>query len=131
MTFTVTLNDILIFLASIAGIVLLVYLALTAIKLNRILTDVKYIVDKNKDNIDSIMVSLPRITTNVQGITTNVQDITGELNDGVKAIGKTAETIEKSLLRTSRKVKNKTENIVDYIQLVGEITRKVTRLFKK
>lgn len=124
MTFTITLNGVLIFLGSAAGIVLLVYLIMTAIKLNRILKDVKDIVDKNKSNVDSIMISLPKISSNIEGIT-------GELNDGVQSIASTVGTIEKSMVRTTKAMEEKTENIVDYVYVVTDIVKAIVGMFQK
>lgn len=124
MTFTLTLNGVLIFLASIAGIVLLIYLIMTAIKLNRILKDVKDILDKNKNNVDSIMISLPKISSNIEGIT-------GELNDGVQSIASTVGTIEKSMVKTTKAMEEKTENIVDYIYVVTDVVKAIIGMFQK
>ncbi|MBU3161228.1 hypothetical protein KPL37_16030 [Clostridium frigoris] len=89
MAVTISLNDTLIFLLSVTGIVLLVYLASTLGNINSILKDVKYIVSKNKKNIDSTISSLPGIASNIQGIT-------GEVREGIQTIVATSETIEKN-----------------------------------
>lgn len=124
MTFTITLNDILIFLLSAAGLTLLIYLISAVIKLNKVLNDIKSTLDKNKSNIDSVMASLPEIAK-------NVNEITGDLNHGVQAIASTAENIGHSVTKASASMEEKAENVVDYIQVAGEMIKAIIGLFKK
>ena len=116
MAFTISLNDALVFLLSVAGIALLVYLASTLSNINTILKDVKYIVSKNKNNIDSTISSLPGIAFNIQGIT-------GEVREGVQTIAATAETIERNLANSSGSISDKAEIAVDYVQIIGELVK--------
>lgn len=116
MAFTISLNDALVFLLSVAGIALLVYLASTLSNINSILKDVKYIVSKNKNNIDSTISSLPGIASNIQGIT-------GEVREGVQTIAATAETIERNLVNSSGSISDKAEIAVDYVQIIGELVK--------
>ena len=116
MAFTISLNDALVFLLSVAGIALLVYLASTLSNINTILKDVKYIVSKNKNNIDSTISSLPGIASNIQGIT-------GEVREGVQTIAATAETIERNLANSSGSISDKAEIAVDYVQIISELVK--------
>jgi len=116
MALTISLNDALMFLLSVAGIALLVYLASTLSNINSILKDVKYIVSKNKNNIDSTISSLPGIASNIQGIT-------GEVREGVQTIAATAETIEKNLANSSGSISDKANIAVDYVQIIGELVK--------
>lgn len=116
MAVTISLNDALIFLLSVAGIVLLVYLASTLSNINSILKDVKYIVNKNKNNIDTTISSLPGIASNIQGIT-------GEVREGVQTIAATAETIEKNIANSSGSISEKAEIAVDYVQIISELVK--------
>jgi len=116
MAFTISLNDALMFLLSVAGIALLVYLASTLSNINSILKDVKYIVSKNKNNIDSTISSLPGIAFNIQGIT-------GEVREGVQTIATTAESIERNLANSSGSISDKAEIAVDYVQIISELVK--------
>jgi len=116
MAVTISLNDVLIFLLSISGIVLLVYLASTLSNINSILKDVKSIVSKNKNNIDSTISSLPGIASNIQGIT-------GEVREGVQTIAATSETIEKKLANSAGSISDKAEITVDYVQIISELVK--------
>lgn len=116
MAVTISLNDALIFLLSVTGIVLLVYLASTLSNINSILKDVKYIVSKNKNNIDSTISSLPEIASNIQGIT-------GEVREGVQTIAATSVTIEKKLANSSGSISDKAEITVDYVQIISELVK--------
>jgi len=116
MAVTRSLNDVLIFLLSVTGIVLLVYLASTLSNINSILKDVKYIVSKNKNNIDSTISSLPGIASNIQGIT-------GEVIEGVQTIAATSETIEKKLANSAGSISDKAEITVDYVQIISELVK--------
>ena len=116
MAFTISFNDALIFLLFAAGIALLVYLAITVSNINNILKDVKYIVNKNKNNIDNTISSLPAIASNIRGIT-------GELREGVQTIAATAETIEKNIAKSSSSISEKTELAVDYVQILSELIK--------
>jgi len=116
MAVTISLNDTLIFLLSVTGIVLLVYLASTLSNINSILKDVKYIVSKNKTNIDSTISSLPEIASNIQGIT-------GEVREGVQTIAATSVTIEKKLANSSGSISDKAEMTVDYVQIISELVK--------
>ena len=116
MVVTISLNDALIFLLSVTGIVLLIYLASTLSNINSILKDVKYIVCKNKNNIDSTISSLPEIASNIQGIT-------GEVREGVQTIAATSETIEKKLANSAGSISDKAEITVDYVQIISELVK--------
>jgi len=116
MALTISLNDALMFLLSLAGIALLIFLASTLSNINSILKDVKYIVSKNKNNIDNTISSLPGIASNIQGIT-------GEVREGVQTIAVTAETIEKNLANSSGSISDKAEIAVDYVQIISELVK--------
>ena len=116
MAVTISLNDALIFLLSVTGIVLLVYLASTLSNINSILKDVKYIVSKNKNNIDSAISSLPEIASNIQGIT-------GDVREGVQSISATSKTIERNLANSSGSISDKAEITVDYVQIISELVK--------
>ena len=116
MVVTISLNDVLIFILSVAAITLLVYLAITLSNINSILKDVKYIVSKNKNNIDSTISSLPGIASNIQGIT-------GEVREGVQTIAATSKTIERNLANSSGSISEKAEMTVDYVQIISELVK--------
>jgi len=116
MALTISLNDALIFILSVAAITLLVYLAITLSNINSILKDVKYIVNKNKNNLDNTISSLPGIASNIGGIT-------GEVREGIQTISTTAETIEKNISSSSSTIAGKTEIAVDYVRVLSEILK--------
>jgi len=112
MVFTISLNDILIFMLFLTGIILLVYLIFIVNNINKILKDVAYIFNKNKNNIDNTISSLPEIASNVKGITE-------EVKEGVQTITFSAEAIGK----TSGIVSEKTEIVLDYVQILSELIK--------
>lgn len=124
MVVTISLNDVLIFVLSVAAITLLVYLAITLSNINSILKDVKYIVNKNKNNLDNTISSLPGIASNIRGIT-------GEVREGVQTIASMSETIEKNLTNSSGSIVQKAEVAVDYVQIMSELIRTVVKYLEK
>ena len=124
MEVTISFNDALIFILSFAGIAVLVYLAVAVNNINSILKDVKYLVNRNKNNIDNTMSSLPGIAANIKGIT-------GELREGVQTIAATAENIEKNISKSSSSITEKTEIAVDYVQILSEIIKTGINYFAK
>ena len=124
MVFSISLNEVLIFLFCVAGISLLVYLCIAASNINGILRDVKYLFDKNKDNIDNTISSLPDIAD-------NIKSITGEVREGVQVVAATAESIEKNIANSSRSIAGKTEIAVDYVRVLSEVIKTGLSYLKK
>ena len=124
MAVTISLNDVLIFVLSVAAITLLVYLAITLSNINSILKDVKYIVNKNKNNLDNTISSLPGIASNIRGIT-------GEVREGVQTIAAMSETIEKNLANSSGSIVEKADVAVDYVQIISELIRTGIKYLEK
>ncbi len=116
MAVTISINEVLTFILLVAGITLLVYLVITASNINSILKDIKNTLNKNKDNIDNTISSLP-------GIAFNISAITGELQEGVQTIAATAEIIEKNISHSSGKLTEKTDLAVDGVQILSEVIR--------
>ena len=112
MIVTISLNEVLIFILFVAGITLLVYLVITANNINSVIKDVKYILNKNKHDIDNTISLLPVIACNIKGIT---EDVKG----GVQTIAFTAGTIDKKI----GKVAEKTEVTLDYVEILSEIIK--------
>ena len=84
MIVSISFNEVLMFILSIVGISVLVYLAFALSNINIILKDVKYIVQKNKNNLDNTIASLPEIAS-------NLREITGGVSEGMITIAATAE----------------------------------------
>lgn len=124
MVVTISLNDILIFVISVVGIALLVYLFVVINNINSILKNVRYIFNKQKDNIDNTITSLPEIGDNIRGIT-------GEVKEGVHSLIVTAETIEKNITQPSRLIAGKTEIALDCVRILSDIIKVGTNYFKK
>lgn len=116
MVFTISLNNVLIFILFVAGITLLVYLIITVNRINNIIKDVEYIFNKNRSNIDNTISLLP-------GIASNIQVITEEVKEGVQTITFTAETIEKNIGKSSGIIAEKTQVALDYVQILSEIIK--------
>ena len=116
MAVTISFNEVLTFILLVAGITLLVYLVITASNINAILKDIKGTLNKNKDNIDNTISSLP-------GIASNLSAITGEIREGVQTIAATAEIIENNIGQSSSKLTEKTEIAIDGVQILSEIIR--------
>ena len=68
-----TLSDLLTFFLSVAGILVLVALFLTLLKVFKILKSVSEVLEKNREEIDSTISSLPEVMENVNGITKKCQ----------------------------------------------------------
>ncbi|MBC8060567.1 MAG: hypothetical protein H7Y18_07865 [Clostridiaceae bacterium] len=124
MLVTISFNDVLLFVLSIAGIILLVYLSIAVSNINSILKDVKYIFDKNKNNIDNTILALPGIASNINGITK-------EIREGMQTIAATAETIEKNIAKSSSSIAEKTETAVDYVRIISEIIKTGIKYLEK
>jgi len=122
MPVTISFNDVLTFILLVAGITLLVYLVITASNINSILKDVRVTLNKNKDNINNTISSLP-------GIASNISAITGELQEGVQTIAATAEIIEKNISNSSGKLTEKADIAVDSVQILSEIIRSGINFF--
>jgi len=116
MAVTISFNEVLTFILLVAGITLLVYLVITASNINSILKDVRVTLNKNRDNINNTISSLP-------GIASNISAITGELQEGVQTIATTAEIIEKNISNSSGKMTEKADIAVDSVQILSEIIR--------
>lgn len=116
MVVTISFNDVLLFVLSTAGIILLVYLSIAVSNINSILKDVRYIFDKNRKNIDNTIFALPGIASNINGITE-------EVREGMQTLSATAETIEKSMAKSPSSIGEKTETAVDYVRIVSEIIK--------
>lgn len=114
MTITVSLNDVLIFILSIAGIALLLYLAIALNNINSILKDVRYIFNKNKNDIDDTIISLPGIAANIKGITE-------EVREEMQTLVATAKIFERNVSLNSIAERNVTA--VDYVQIISEIIK--------
>lgn len=114
MTITVSLNDVLIFILSIAGIALLLYLAIALNNINSILKDVRYIFNKNKNDIDDTITSLPGIAANIKGITE-------EVREEMQTLVATAKIFERNVSLNSIAERNVTA--VDYVQIISEIIK--------
>jgi len=124
MSVTISLNDVLTFLALGVGITLLVYLVITVHNINSILNEVKYTIRKNKDNIDNTISSLP-------GIASNISLITGEVQEGVRIIGSTVEIIEKRIDKSSGQLTEKAEIAIDGVHILSEIIRSAINYLAK
>ena len=116
MVVSISLNEVLIFILFAAGIGVLVYLGFVLNNINSILKDVKFIVAKNKNNLDSTIASLPDIVS-------NVRTISGEVSEGMTTIAATAETIEKNIADSSGSIVNKTEIAVDCVQVLSVLIK--------
>ena len=116
MAVNISFNEVLTFILLVAGITLLAYLVITASNINGILKDIKVTLNKNKDNIDNTISSLP-------GIASNLSAITGEIREGVQTIAATAEIIENNVGKSSSKLTEKTEIAIDGVQILSEIIR--------
>ncbi|MBU3188783.1 hypothetical protein K9O30_06370 [Clostridium bowmanii] len=116
MVVSISLSEVLIFVLSVVGIIILIYLGFALKNINSILKDIKYIVDRNKNNLDNTIASLPAIASNVKAIT-------GEVSEGITNIAATAETIEKNIADSSGSIVKKTEIAVDYVQVISEIIK--------
>lgn len=114
MTITVSLNDVLLFILSIAGIALLLYLAIALNNINSILKDVRYIFNKNKNDINDTITSLPGIAANIKGTTE-------EIREGMQTLAATAKTFERNMSLNSIAERNVTA--VDYVQIISEIIK--------
>ena len=112
----ISFNEVLMFILSVVGISVLVYLAFALSNINIILKDVKYLVQKNKNNLDNTIASLP-------GIASNLREITGGVSEGMMTIAATAETIEKNIANSSGSIVKKTEIAVDYVQILSELIK--------
>jgi len=116
MVVTISLYDVLLSILCVAGITLLVSLVITVNNINSVLKDVKYLFNKNKNNIDLTIASLPEIAVNIKGIT-------GEVKDGVTTITSTAVNIEKNIDKSSGIISEKINSALDYSQILSEVIR--------
>ena len=116
MVVTISLYDVLLSILCVAGITLLVSLVITVNNINSVLKDVKYLFNKNKNNIDITIASLPEIAVNIKGIT-------GEVKDGVTTITSTAVNIEKNIDKSSGIISEKINSALDYSQILSEVIR--------
>ena len=74
--------------------------------------------NKNKDNIDNTISSLPEIASNLSAIT-------GEIREGVQTIAATAEIIENNIGQSSSKLTEKTAIAIDGVQIFSMFLKKV------
>jgi len=116
MVVTISLYDVLLSILCVAGITLLVSLVITVNNINSVLKDVKYLFNKNKNNIDITIASLPEIAFNIKGIT-------GEVKDGVTTITSTAVNIEKNIDKSSGIISEKINSALDYSQILSEVIK--------
>jgi uncharacterized protein YoxC len=68
-----TLSQLGIALLIIAGLILIVYLVITLININKTLKNVNLIIDENRENIKKTVSTVPEICGNVNDITANVK----------------------------------------------------------
>jgi len=116
MVVTISLYDVLLSILCVAGITLLVSLVITVNNINSVLKDVKYLFNKNKNNIDITIASLPEIAFNIKGIT-------GEVKEGVQTITSTAVNIEKNIGKSSDIISEKIKLALDYSQILSEVIK--------
>ncbi|HEY5563825.1 MAG TPA: hypothetical protein VIK72_19080 [Clostridiaceae bacterium] len=124
MVVTLSLNDVLMFILSIAGITLLIYLVISINNINRVIKDVKYILEKNKNSIDVTIASLPAIAS-------NIKSISGDVREGMLTIASSVETLEKNIDKSSGRVTEKTEMALDYVQVLSEVIKVGLSYLKK
>jgi uncharacterized protein YoxC len=70
---TFTLSDLGIALLMIAGLVLIVYLIITLVNINKTIKNVNLLIDDNRENINKTVSTVPEICGNVNDITSSVK----------------------------------------------------------
>ena len=107
-----TLNEVLIFLLILAGIVALVFLAKLFMALGRTVENLNKSLEDNKFSIDQTIKDLPKITNNVNNILDNTNGLVEDVSPQISSVLYDVNNVTSS-------VSNVTTNISDTVEVVG------------
>jgi len=104
------------------GAALIVVVIITFININRFIKRLDKLVEKNEENINRTMGTVPEIAK-------NVNDVTNGVKQGVDRIGDTVDAVESSICDTIVTVTEGAEGLLDFVSIAGEILKVILKIF--
>ena len=109
----ISLGDMALAVLFVLGVVALVLLILVLIKNLRFYSTISALLEKNKDNIDETLATLPKASKNVL-----------EISEDLKSVGNVITETTASVLETK-------EHITDYITIFKDVVTIIRKVFSK
>lgn len=106
-----TLQDILIFLAAIIGIVIGILLISTLWKVNKVVGTMRSLLETNQESINKSVSAMPGILENVGQITVDARETTGQLKNSVPLILQEVESVTNAAKGSIEMVGSVIENV--------------------
>ncbi|WP_353095218.1 hypothetical protein [Tissierella praeacuta] len=156
MTATLTVQDLFKLILFLLGIGGLTYLILVLRNISKLITQINFIMESNKENIDGTFKQLPSISENISSITkstdmalkdltpeinnlvSNINDISGKVDsitDSIDStthkVSETFDVVSDSISETAYAFQYNVKNIDNYIKLVVDIIEAIRNIIKK
>ncbi|MFZ5990019.1 MAG: hypothetical protein ACOYWZ_23225 [Bacillota bacterium] len=119
---TFSLLDLANFILYTLGTAALVVLIITFININRLVKRVNKLVEKNEDNINRTVTTMPEAINNVNEVSLGIKR-------GIDKAGAAMETLESSICETVTAVSEGTEGFFDFVSIAGEVLKAVLSIF--
>ena len=123
MTITLSLADLGMFILFLLLLTVGIFFIITLVNINGLVKKARNIVDKNEDNINQTLHSLPMVMNNVHETTTVV-------NEGLHKAEETIDLLTESIIDTASTVSSNTNSIISYVSFFSEIIRGAMDMFK-
>lgn len=112
LNFTFSLQDFMLFLLTLAGILVLVFLAKLFMDLSKTVNSINKAIEENRPNIDRTISDIPEITAGVNNVLYEVDELLEEARPKVVSVLKDVNTVTNSASQV-------TTNISDTVEVVG------------
>lgn len=120
----ITLGDLGLFILFIIAVTAGIFLIIVLVQLMGLLKKVRFIVDKNEQNLDQSLNTLPKVMD-------NVNEATAIVKNGLYKTEDTIDTLTETFFTSASAVETKTETILSYVAIASEVAKGVYDFFTK
>ncbi|SES68604.1 hypothetical protein [Anaerobranca gottschalkii] len=118
----ITLTDLAWFIIFSFAVAISILLIIALAHLIGVIKKINTILDKNGDNIDKTLKTLPKVMD-------NVNEATEIIKDGLYKTEDTIDALSTTVFNTASSVQNKTETLLNYIIIVAEFAKGIYEFF--
>jgi len=120
----ISLGDLGLFILFIIAVTAGIFLIIVLVQLMGLLKKVRFIVDKNEQNLDQSLNTLPKVMD-------NVNEATEIIKNGLYKTEGTIDALTETFFTSASAVETKTEAILSYVAIVSEVAKGVYDFFSK